>query len=46
LAEAKRMAQTASEGNKTIEQEQKSQKERINRMDAEADSLREEIRFV
>ena len=44
FAEAKRVALTAGEGNKTLEQEQKNQKERMDRMEAEADSLREEIR--
>lgn len=46
LAEAKRTAQAAIDGNKTVEQAQKSQKERMDRMEAEADSLREEIRCV
>ena len=46
LAEAKRTAQAAGDSNKTVEQEQKSQKERMDRMEAEADSLREEIRYV
>jgi len=43
LAEAKRLAQTIGEGNKTTEQERTAQKERIDRLEAEGDSLREEI---